>query len=81
VGAGFGMNNETTASRIDVSLSQNIRREHHEVSLKGLVGVFAGRGDDVGPKGEIGDELPVHDIPLEEINASGIKCLNFGAKL
>jgi hypothetical protein len=51
------------------------------VSLKRLVGVFAGRGDDVGAKGEIGDELPVHDIPLEEINASGVESFNFGAKL
>jgi hypothetical protein len=75
------MNNESTASRIDVALSQNIRREHHEVSLKRLRRVFAGRGDDVGAKGEIGDELPVHDIPLEEINASGVESFNFGAKL
>jgi hypothetical protein len=51
------------------------------VSLKRLRRVFAGRGDDVGAKGEIGDELPVHDIPLEEINASGVESFNFGAKL
>ena len=81
VGAGFGMNNEATATGVDIALSQNIRREHHEVSLKRLVGVFAGRGDDVGPKGEIGNELPIHDVPLEEVNASGVESFNFGAKL
>ena len=79
--ASLGMNNETTATGVDIALSQNIRCEHHQVGLKRLVGVFAGRGDDVGSKGEVGNELSVHDVPLEEINASGIEGLNFGSEL
>jgi len=33
--------------------------------------------DDIWPKGEIRYELTVHNIPLNEINASLIECRNF----
>ena len=79
--AGLSVNNEAAAAGVDVALSQDIGCEHHQVSLKRLLGVFARRCNDVGSKGEVGDELAIHDVPLEEVNARGIKCLNFGAKL
>ena len=30
---------------------------------------IADRGDDVGPEREVGDELPVHHVPLDEVDA------------
>jgi hypothetical protein len=51
------------------------------VSFEGLRRVFAGRCNDIWAKGEVWNELSVHDVPLEQINARGIEGFNFGAQL
>lgn len=68
MGAGLHMDDESTASGFHVSVGENIRCEHHEVSLERLLGVSPSGGDHVGSKGEIRHELPVHDVPLEVID-------------
>ena len=35
----------------------------------GTVTYGAGGGDDVGPEREVGHELAVHDVPLDEVDA------------
>ena len=79
--ASLSVDDEAAAAGVDITLSQDIGREHHQVSFKGLRRVLAGRSDDIWTKGEVGNELAIHDVPLEQVDASGIKCLNFGTQL
>lgn len=80
VGACLGMNNESLAARLDVALRHDIRRQHHEMCLKGFLRVRANRCDDIGAKGQVGDELSVHHVKLNDVDARFIERMNFLAK-
>lgn len=77
---GFGVDDQATATCLHIARRQDIGGEDHQVSLEGLGGVLTGRGDDIGAKGQVRDELSVHDVPLEEVNAGGVKGFDLGSK-
>jgi hypothetical protein len=79
--ARFGMNNEALASGFYVSLCHDIRSQHHEVRFEWLGAVRAGRGNDVWAEGEVWYELAVHDVPLNNVNASLVESTNLLANL
>ena len=74
--AGFGVHDEALATRFDIALGHHIGRQHHEVRFKRFFSEMPRRCNYIGPKREVGHELPVHDIPLNEVNASGVQCGN-----
>lgn len=80
MGARFGVHDQAPASGLDIPRRQDIGSENHEVSLERFVGMAAGGGNDVGPEGEIGNELSVHHIPLEKIDASCIQGFDLGTQ-
>ena len=65
----FGVNDESLAASFYVSLCHDIWREHHEVRFEGLGAVRASRGNDIWPESEVRDELAIHDIPLDDVDA------------
>ena len=77
---GFGVDDQATAACFDIARRQDIGGEDHQVSLEGFGGVLTGGGNDIGAKGQVRDKLSVHNVPLEEVNASGIKGFDLGSK-
>ena len=80
MGAGLDMDDESTAAGVDITLGQDIGSQHHQVRFEWFLGVFTRRGNDVGAKGQVGNKLPVHHIPLEQIHARGVEGFDFGAE-
>ena len=48
---------------------QDLRREDHQVGLERHGHPLTHRGDDVGAERQVGDELSVHHVPLDEVDA------------
>jgi hypothetical protein len=78
--AGFGMNDETTATGLDVTVGEDVRAEHHEVRFEWLRRVSSRGGDHIGPKSEVGHELSIHDVPLEVVDTGSIEGFDFLAQ-
>jgi hypothetical protein len=75
------MNNETLTSCFYVALRDYVWSQHHEVSFEWLCAVGAGRGNDVWAESEVRHELAVHDVPLNNVNASLVESTNLFANL
>ncbi len=65
--AGFGMDGHPVASGLGKGLEIGIGRRNHQVAVEGLVGGAAQRADDVGPEGDIGDEVAVHHVEMDPV--------------
>jgi hypothetical protein len=81
MGTCFGMNNETLASSFYIALRHYVWSKNHQVSFEWLRAVRTGRSNDIGAKGEVWHELPVHNIPLNNVNAGLIESTNLFANL
>ena len=75
------MYDKSLATGFYVALGHHVGREHHEVSLERNFGERASAGNDVGTKGEVGNKLTIHHVPLNEVNASIIEGDNCFAQL
>ncbi|CAB4656439.1 unannotated protein [freshwater metagenome] len=77
----LGVHDETLAACFDVALGHHVRCVDHEVRFKWLLGVWTHSGDHVWPEGEVGDELAVHHVELDDVDASLIQCMDLFTKL
>ena len=77
---GLGVHDQALASRLDPPFGEQIRCLHHEMGLERQGRVRPAGGDDVGPEGEIGDELAVHHVPLDQVDAGLLEGLAFLAE-
>ena len=70
VGAGLGEGGDEGVGVLD-----------HEVAVKGESGDLADGGDDGRPKGDVGDEVSVHDIDVHDGAATALGCGDLGGKV
>ena len=57
----------------DVLGGHHVGRQHHQVRLERQRGVRPGRGDDGGTEREVRDELAVHHVPLDAVDAGRLE--------
>ena len=69
VGARLGVDDQPPAARLDVARRHHFGGQHHQVGLERDGDEVARRGDDVGAERQVGDELAVHHVPLDEVDA------------
>ena len=69
VRARLGVDDQPPAPGLDVARRHHLGREHHQVGLERHGDEVAGGGDDVGAERQVGHELAVHDVPLDEVDA------------
>ena len=81
VRACFGVHDEALTSSFDVALRHHVRCVDHEVRFKRLGGVRTHSGNHVRSEGEVGDELAVHHIELDDVDAGLIQCMDLFTKL
>lgn len=80
VGARFYMDDQACAAGLDISSCHAVWILNHQMCLKGQRSVRPRRGDDVGPEGEVGHEITVHDVPLNEVDTRCLKLCYLLAK-
>ena len=81
VRACFSVNDEALATSFDVTLRHDIGCVDHEVRFKRLCCVRTNCSNHVGSEGEVGHELAVHHVELNDVDAGFIKCMDFFTKL
>ncbi len=79
--AGFCMHDQARAAGVDVLLGHHVGRVDHQVRLEWHRGVLAGRRDHIGAECEVRDELAVHHVPLDQIDASRLELGDLVAEL
>ena len=67
--AGLGVDDQPLAPGLDVVGRHHVGGQHHQVGLERDVGAIPTGADHVGAEREVGHELPVHHIPLDQIDA------------
>ena len=67
VGHRLGVDDQPLAAGLHELRGQQLGRQDHQVGLERQGGVATGRGDDVGAERDVGDELAVHDVPLDAV--------------
>ena len=77
----FSVNDEALTTCFDIALRHDIRCVHHEVCFKRLRGVRTNCCNHVRSESEVRHELTIHDIELNDVNASLIKRMDFFTKL
>ena len=68
-GARLDVDDQPPAARLDVARGHHLGGQHHQVGLERDGDEVARRGDDVGTERQVGDELAVHHVPLDEVDA------------
>jgi hypothetical protein len=63
------VHDDQLAPGVDVAVEHGVGLLDHEVGLERHGDVRAAGGDDVGAEGEVGHEAPVHDVPLDAVDA------------
>ena len=81
VGACLGVHDQALATGAHVLRSHRIGSQDHEVSFERQRRVLAGRGDHVGSERQVGDELAVHHVPLDPVDAGGFESGDLVAQL
>ena len=69
VGARLGVDDHQLAAGVDVAGEELVGVADHEVGLESHRRPAPAGGDHVGPEGQVGDEVPVHDVPLDPVDA------------
>lgn len=77
VGSGFRVDGDSLRPGVDEGLDEGVDGRDHEVSVDGSFCVFLDSGDDGRPEGEVGDEVSVHDIEVEEVGAGILDIAHF----
>ena len=68
VGAGLDVDDDQLAAGLDVEMEEIVGVADHQMGLEADGGPAPAGGDDVGPEGQVGDEVTVHHIPLDAID-------------
>ena len=69
---GFSMHRDVIAAGLGEGLEIRIARRNHQMCVEDLPGVRTHRLDDIGAIGNVGDEMAVHDVEVDQIGAGGI---------
>ncbi len=81
VDRGLGVDDEQFAAGLGVLDEHHLGRVHHQVRLEGDRHGRAAGGDHVGPEREVRDELAVHHVPLDPVDAGVFERLALLAEL
>jgi hypothetical protein len=65
----FHVNDGHLAPCVNVGVKKFVGVGNHEMSLKHYVYMFSTRRNDIGPKGQVGYKVAIHDIPLNAVHA------------
>src|SRR5215510_14997711 len=71
VPAGFDMHRQIIAPCLDKRWQEHVRLLDHEVDIERQIRHCVEGFDDRRPDGEIGHKVPVHDINVNQVSASG----------
>jgi hypothetical protein len=80
VGARLGVDDEPLAPGLHVAGGQHVGRQHHQVGFERDVDPRAGRRDHVRTERQVGHELAVHDVPLDEVDTGLLEGLDLLAE-
>ena len=69
VTTGLGVDDDELAARFHEPGQQPVGLVHHEVGLERDLHQRADGGDHVRPEGQVGNEAPVHHVPLDPVHA------------
>ena len=69
VRARLGVDDQPGAAGFDVARGHHVGGEDHQVGLERQRDTIPHGGDDVGTERQVGDELAVHHVPLDEVDA------------
>ena len=64
----LGVHDDELAARLHVAVEQLVGVADHQMSLESHRRPAPASADDVGPEGEVGHEVTVHDIPLDAVD-------------
>ena len=67
--ARLGVNDQSGATRLDVARRHHVRGEDHQVGFEREGDPVPHGRDHVRPERDVGDELAVHHVPLDEVDA------------
>ena len=72
MGAGFGMHGDDLGTGIGESAQIGIGGRNHQMHVKGLRRQRPDGFDNIGAKADIGNEMPVHDIEMDQVGTSAV---------
>jgi hypothetical protein len=81
VGAGFVVNGQHIRTGIGEGWQVFFGFNDHQMNIQGQVGDLADGFDDAGAKGDVRDELTVHDIHMDPIGTGLRRLTNLIAQL
>ena len=70
--AGLGMHGDDVGAGFGEGLDEGIARRDHQMHVEELLRMRAQRLHHVGADGDVGHEMPVHDVDMDPIAAGGI---------
>ena len=73
VRAGFPVHRHRVGTGLGEGAQVALGLADHEVDLEGEVGLAAKRPQGVGPEGEVGHEVAVHDVDVEPVGAAPLQ--------
>jgi hypothetical protein len=65
----FYVNDDHLTPCVDVGVKKLVRVSDHQMGLKHYLHMFSARRNDIGPKGQVGYKVAIHDIPLNAVHA------------
>ena len=77
---GLDMHGNDVGARLGEGFEIRIARRDHQVHVERFFGVRPDRFDDVGPDGNIGHEMAVHDVDMDPVGAGGVDRVDFVAQ-
>ncbi len=69
VDRGFLMHGHPVGARIEEQGDEVPRPLDHQVDVQGEPGGFPERSDSLRPEGQVGHEVPVHDVDMDQVGA------------
>jgi hypothetical protein len=66
--AGLGVNDDQLAAGLDVAAEEVVGVADHQMRLEPHGRPGPAGGDHVGSEGQVGDEVPVHHVPLDSVD-------------
>jgi hypothetical protein len=77
----LGMHRDAVAAGIGEGGDVGIDGRNHQVTVEHLVRAVADRLDDGRPEGDVGHEMPVHDVEMDPVRAGSRHRLDLFAEL
>ena len=72
------MHGDAVRARRRERLDKSVHRRNHQMHIERFLGVRPDRFDDLRPDGDVGHEMAVHDVDMNEVGARRFDRLDLG---